>query len=59
MTRRIYSFFLSLGDEVDTIPKLLTFLNARKTGLLSKVSNGIWDQFACGSDFTQSEVAIC
>ena len=41
-------FSLSLRGRVDTIPILLTFLNARRTGLLSKVSNGIWDQFANG-----------
>lgn len=45
-------------DGVDRIPRLLILLNARKTGLLSKVSNGIWDQYVHGSDFTQLEVAM-
>ena len=42
----------------DTIPRQLTFLNAGKTGLLSKVCNRVWDQFANGWDFTQREVVI-
>lgn len=46
-------FLLSLRDGVDRIPRLLILLNARKTGLLYRVSNGIWDHYVHGSDFTQ------
>lgn len=47
-----FFFLLSLRDVVDRIPRLLILLNVRKTELLPRVSNGICDQYAHGSDFT-------